>query len=1262
MKASRLFFLVFGVSTLAQDHFWVRFDANPAVVTAGESLTLSAFVDIEDGVAFTWDLGDGRTVNGQNPQVSYADSGAYQVTLRAVRGDGTEAPPFSRWVFANDPLASVDSRASAPFKFINTPLNGETAALGTEICFDGHALDNEGDAVTLYWDFDDGTVLSGMDSVKKSYFDPGPYFPKLWAMDSSGLVETYPTFAAIHVFEGGPPPDGKILLPETNRIAFNQSVHEIKAGEPLQLKGEIAGVEDPSGYMAYWIAYGNGEPLTADGLMPEPVVWPPDYYYLYFHVIDPDGVEDPIVDEVQVWVRDDNRPPEQVGILSPNADAYLQPGEGLDLAANAVDLDGDALTFEWELSDGRRFTGQQINHVTFPDPGLYRIDVVVRDGLGGEARPSIARYAMVQAGRCAELPPAPLRITPQEARLAGPPGSRFSFEAAIEVPPNQQVEEVFWDFSHGIEGTSFVPDAVTFSEPGWYPVRLFLRNACGNWRGSEEWSVYIYGDNIPPESTITMPQPNVQDAGNRQVFAIVQGGTVDLAAIFADPDGNYPLTVRWEISEIDGETGEVETRVHSVAQTPPPVTFQQPGRKTVELFVFDSRGVQEVFPEPLEVLVVDPSLKPDSKISLPDGDFTVAPGVPVSFEGYGEDPNGLAVSYSWDFGPQAEPPAAEGPWVPSVVFNQPSPEGEPYTVRLTASTPFAQDETPATVRVTVRQFEDSAFEPNDELSQAANIQQGVYNQLVLEDSDNADIYTFEIDAEERDLRLNVAGSGLETTIYRFENGVWQNFPFDAYGSQNGLITIQDVPMGQYAVALTRMTAAKRRAVAYGLSIATVQPSQHLPFMVADTGLRSYLGVINPTGDEVFVQAIGLNSAGLQIADIGFRLRAGERRYLGSLVWFGSSEDEGSISEIRWVRLSSTRRLVSYMVTESLDGTQLMSSGGIAALTDQVMIPHIANPDNGWYTRAVVVNGQGVAETVNFQSPELAFEIANPADGNSQQDFRFRDRVNGALPGWGQFANTSSSAALAGVEVFGRTDAKRQMSAIEMIDVRRSNPNFVYIGNDIYFTHIAKDTQNWWTGISLINTDTEPANYRIVGYDSDGNEVVRMDAETLPPGGKLLKTSQTIFGDLGVDWMKIEGDGRIAGFELFGDPNLDRAAGFKAATFLTDDLIFPHVTVRPPMWTGISLVNVSGQATPITIGAYNDRGVLLAETSQTLAPFAKRLDLAQNLFGADGLPAGTSYLRVRGGQRSLCGFELFGTLNMQTGGPGNQLAGLAAIPF
>lgn len=1269
---SVLFVLAFGMFSrcwlVAQTADYVFFQSDQFVVLPNESFQLIANSTSSSQVSYSWQLGDGRTAEGQEVAVSYSSPGAYEVQLLAQIGESTTLQKYSRWLFVNDPLASVDSRKSAPFKFINIPLHGAHIEVGSSVCFSGQALDNEGDQVTLYWEFGDGTVSQGESMVEKTYAFPGVYNVILWARDSTGLTETYPTFVQIAVFEGSPPPDGKILAPQANRTAFNQSVHEIRSGELLELQGQISGFnpgELPAGYVAYWLAYGQGDPIRVDGVQPNAVFLEPDFYYLYFHVIDDHGKEDPIVDEVLVVVRDDNRNPEDVTILEPNFDPILKPGEGLDLSATAMDLDGDSLTYRWSINDGRFFTGAQVNNVRFREAGLFQVSVTAMDSHGGEARPSVDRYILVQAGDegCSEIPSSPMPVAPFQHQISGPPGMRLSFEVSWEVLSDQTVEEVRWDFSHGISATGPNPDPIQFSDPGWHPVRVFLRNSCGNWRADALWSIYVYGDNIPPESEIVAPVPNTRDAGNEPVFAVPIGEAVTLAATYNDPDGHYPLFQVWEVSQYNATLDRLETEVFSIDPQPEPLIFNTPGHKTVNLLVFDNRGEQEVFGSQRTLVVVDPNLKPDSRIVLPDGNITVEPGVPVSFEGYGEDPNGLAVSYDWDFGLAANPQSATNAWVPSVVFSEPSPAGQPYEVRLKVRTLFSEEEVASTVFVTVKQFEDSDFEPNDQLQDAAEVERGVYSQLELADDDLADIYRFSVDAVDRDLVFRIADptEGLIAVLYRLEGTQWQPFPFDQGGLRSGLVTIQDVPAGVYALSLTRNAVAKRRAVTYGLSISTVQPSQYVPFLVADESLRTALGVVNPNGESIFVQAIGLDELGVQIAEVGFRLGPGARRFGTTQDWFGASYSQNAGSPIRWVRLSSERRLASYVVTESQDKTQLMSSAGVSTLADQIMIPHIADPDQGWYTRAVVVNGQGVSEDLRFQSPQLQLPIANPASGNSQQDFRFRDRISGPVPAWGQFMNQTESASLAGVEVFGRTDSKRQMSAIEMIDVRRNNPNFVYLDNSIYFTHIAADTQNWWTGISLINTGSESASYQIIGYDRLGSEVARLESQILQPGGKLLKTSQAIFGEKAVDWMKVEGDGRLAGFELFGDPDLNRSAGFQAATFVTDALLFPHVVTDFPNWTGIALVNVASQPIDVIFQAYNDRGERLAESQQTLAAFAKILNVAQNLFEPGGMPAGTTYIKVLASQPALCGFQLFGTLT-DGGSPGEQLAGLAAIPF
>lgn len=1257
-----LWFLCAGVN--AQESVTLYILDLDQILLPGETTSPSGDAYPDDGLSYRWDLGDGRELSGAEVAVSYATPGAYKLTLQALNAESAVVASFTKWVFVDDPLAEADFTKYPPFAFIDDPLLGETFPLEENICFEGAALDGEDDAVMLYWEFGDGTVAETAESLKKRYTTLGTFEVVLWARDASGLTSYDPDVATIGIYGDIKPPDGRIISPIANREYADLDVHEIRVGQPLQFEGEVLDVEDFQNYAAYWEILGENA-YRAEGFHPEAMVLPADRYLVRLGIIDPEGHEDLVQDEILVWIRDDNHPPENVTIVEPYFDPILMPGEGIDLSASGYDFDDDPLTFEWEISDGRRFSGPFINHVEFVTPGLYAINLIAKDSFQAEGKAEVVRYVMVNGGSedCPDDPPYPIAVTPTEQCLAGPKGLRLNFKTGWETYPGLAVNQVFWDFSRGITRTGIEPETVKFEKEGWHPVRVFIENECGNWNSDWPWSVYIYGDNIPPEVEITAPIPNTMNAYNQPVYAIPLGETVTLAANATDPDGNVPLSFSWGLFEHNQMTDEYDYRVHSLEANPPPLAFTGLGSKQVDLVVRDSRDLAQAFARNVEIQVIDASLEPESTIIFPDGDFTVEPGVPVFFEGFVEDPNHLAATYSWDFGPHAEPSTATGPWVEGVVFKQPSPEGQPYVVRLTAKTEFSQETTPAEIRVTVKSFSDLDFEPNNSFSQAAPIQQGIYNHLNLDEDDNMDIYRFEVVSENRDviLQVNAEAQAVAMTLFQLKEGEWQSYPLDIRPDRANSVTLQDLPVGSYAMVLTQTTAGKRAQVSYGLSISTLQPSQFLPFIVADENLRSNLGVINPNLEPVFVQAVGLGADGKQVADIGFTLEAGERRYLPSLNWFNTQNSQISGSDIRWVRLSSEKRLVSYMVTESMDGTQLMSSGGITSLSDEVLIPHIANPDNGWYTRAVVVNGRGASEDLEFKSPNINLSIANMAGANSQQDFRFKDRVSGALPEWGQFQSKEKTVTLAGVEVFGRTDSKRQMSAIEMINTQRNNPNFLYMANDLYFAHIASDTQLWWTGISLINTDLQPANYQIVGYDRLGNELVRLPVESLPPGGKVLKTSQQIFGDLAVDWMKVEADERIAGFELFGDPSLNKAAGFKAANFVTDELFFPHVAAKAPKWTGISLVNVASTPTDIRIQAYTNKGLMVGEVSFTMDPFCKELNLVQNLFGPLGMPDGTAYLRVVASQKAICGFELFGNLT-PSGAPSDQLAGLAAIPF
>lgn len=100
-------------------------------------------------------------------------------------------------------------------------------------------------------------------------------------------------------------------------------------------------------------------------------------------------VETPAPIETPVQSVDANRSP-QILDLSAATDR-IQPFDLCDLVCEAIDPDGDDLTYEWSVSSGSIFgEGPQVEWGSPISEGLYRVSVVVRDGRGGSAEESIS--------------------------------------------------------------------------------------------------------------------------------------------------------------------------------------------------------------------------------------------------------------------------------------------------------------------------------------------------------------------------------------------------------------------------------------------------------------------------------------------------------------------------------------------------------------------------------------------------------------------------------------------------------------------------------------------------------------------------------------------------------------------------------------------------------------------------------------------------------------------------------------------------------
>ena len=90
--------------------------------------------------------------------------------------------------------------------------------------------------------------------------------------------------------------------------------------------------------------------------------------------------------------------------------------------------------------------------------------------------------------------------------------------------------------------------------------------------------------NLPPNGVIEQP------AGN---MTIAPGGTVDFGGAGTDPDGNLPLSFRWDFG--NGQT--------SSAADPAPVTYASAGQYTVTFTVTDLRGTPDPTPDTRTITV-----------------------------------------------------------------------------------------------------------------------------------------------------------------------------------------------------------------------------------------------------------------------------------------------------------------------------------------------------------------------------------------------------------------------------------------------------------------------------------------------------------------------------------------------------------------------------------------------------------------------------------------------------------------------------------
>lgn len=1222
-----------------------------AVINVGESYQLvSRYQDLEDDiVSYRWELGNGQTSEARNPTVSYSQPGVYRVSLTVIDSAGDEDPtPYQRLILVNDPQAVPIN--SVPEPSIHNPDDDDFFGLDQDIPFRGFINDADDEGVTAFWDFDNGTPVelpgrafdddgNPMPLQALARFDfPGVYEAQLLARDAKGFAKGGAT-KLFYVYEELEPPRSEIKSANLMRDSLNDEGRLYGVvGETITF--EAAATGGAGDYEYTWNIYSLWPPYPETYGPTRTVTFEePGAFGLQLEVRDGAGIWDPLPDYAVIVILE-NRPPENVAMLEPSDDVNIGIGDNISLAAaDAVDPDGDPLTYIWHLSDGRRLEGRRVDYVTFENPGVYNVTLSVTDDQGQEVFAPTTEYITVnQTALDGEnLPPDVCTVSPMPL-VTGPIGTSITFTAEATDPYEKEIIGWIWDFGNGDISEEAGSATTTFEEEGYYTVRVWAKNSdfiYTQWPA--EWNVTITGDNIPPESTILEPALRDRaDFEKARTIPVLLGEPLTLRGTASDRDGNYPLNLSWQIDYQDVAQGE----------QPSPLTFNERRDYRLHLDTRDSKNERDPIPDYRTIRVVDPNLKPESTITEPDGEITVAPGDTLNFRGFGVDPNNLEMTLQWTL---SDGRTYTGVAVENVLFQE---EGE-YSLSMKAVTEFTEDPTPQEVRIIVRAITDEDLEPNDTFAEAPVLGRGNYRNLSLGEEDPADTFLFNLDQESRDLKIAVsADAALTFQLYSFPEGS-DGAPIllGTRNLTNNSLSFEDLPLGTYGLEIKAVDQAKRRTgLSYNFGVLTLAPELYLPFLVEDGSLTSTFGLINPGKENAQVAIAALDGNGRIVEQISFDLGPHQRLYRSSLDFFGRIENVEQARRIRWLEVSSTRRLVGYTNAATQDEGQLMSAGAVRGLTDEIFLPHIAQDTNTWFTRAVVINGDDAQQTVNFDFLGNVSPIAEMAPGK-QEDFRIAERFEN-LPAWGRFSNEAGQAVLAGYEIFGKADGTSQMAGLEMLRGPRNNPNLTTLSGELIFTHVALDEASFWTGVVLVNTQDFEMGYNIVGYNNDGDEI-RLDGLSLPPGGKYVGITAQLFGpNSGVSWMRVEAEQGMLGLELFGDTQGTRLAGFPVATVGTDQLIFPHV-VGGEWFTGIAMLNLGVEGVEVTLTAYNDAGEALATAQTEIAAGAKLVRLPDQLF-PEGYPDGVTYIVARGNRNTLNGFQLFGDLAQK------QFAGLSAL--
>ena len=443
--------------------------ASDKTITAGDSINLQGHGEDTDGtiIAYSWNFGDGRTSNLQNPgNAQFNTAGTYTVTFN-VQDNNNEWDKTPATV-----TITVEEKIYLnPTAYFD--VNPESGTTKTVFEFDASQSHDENE----FHPFWQECMRANLNNdLKVDIFDLTTLLGILSRNEENGDVNN----------------DGKTNIFDLLEL--------------LKMLRESACSESLSALKYKW-SFGDGVETTEYSFEDKikHTYIEPGTYEAELTAINSYGLTDTFSRNITV-TEAPNKLPNAV-IDSPATDQTITVGQSVNFQGHGEDIDGTIIAYSWNFGDGRTSNIQNPGNVQFNTAGIYTVIFNVQDN---DNEWDLTPASVIITVNLAQVNNAPIVsiISPAAPIVNISVNDLVYFQGSAQDPDNDNIIAYEWSFGDGRTSNVLIPGNVQFNTAGTYTVTFRAQDEHGLWSGYAMKTILV-STAVPELRKVILPRERI---------------------------------------------------------------------------------------------------------------------------------------------------------------------------------------------------------------------------------------------------------------------------------------------------------------------------------------------------------------------------------------------------------------------------------------------------------------------------------------------------------------------------------------------------------------------------------------------------------------------------------------------------------------------------------------------------------------------------------------------------------------------------------